>query len=296
MLFESSKRKNDMLPNRWRPLMLISVILIGGVLVYALTRRSHTPYPDAPLVYLLASGERLAINLQTGERFPTNSSGIYTGDPSVLPGGKWRISGWRFDDYESYEPEAPLALQSRENPDVFLDTGRLAWHYSVTWTPDSQWIAFPSRRANCHPESKAGQLTHLPATPRPKADYCIDLASYDPSEIPEVWLANLQTGEAFAITENNANEGNILFSPRQPQLIYSSKEGLFLYDVSTRQTNLLFSGRPVRDAYWSPDAQWVAFTAGGDEMTSDLYVIQANGSGLQQIATSVRSYDSHWSP
>jgi Tol biopolymer transport system component len=196
------------------------------------------------------------------------------------------------------EYEMPLVLQQVNNPHLFLDTGRLAV-YEVSWSSDSQWIVFRSRAANCFSKTLDSPYTDLPATPRPREDFCMKTLSYDDYQASELWLFNVRTAEARAVTSNDVIEYLPLFSPRQPQFIYEQNDDLRLYDVDTQQDKLLFSNGIVSNTNWSPDGQWIAFTVhvstDASAYTYDLYIIRPDGTGLQCVATDVKD-NFHWVP
>lgn len=297
------KRKNDDkgAPRRARlTIVMVFCAIVGGMIAYSLNRsRSNSEMPFAPLVYVTTTGERYALNFQTGERTLSTSWGNSSApDSDLLPNGKWRLGAWSISDPQSYDPEVALTLKSAENPGTYIDTGRIAYPGSASWSSDSQWIVFPSRAPNCFPESKAGLKTTLPATPRPRIEYCVPgLSNNITYGASELWFFNILTGETFPITAYAPLGSYAVFSPRQSQIVYTNQNHVYVFDVETREAQVLFSDRVPYSPIWSPDAQWIAFTAGPKEGARELYIVRVDGTGLMRVATDVTPYRRvHWIP
>jgi tricorn protease len=78
-------------------------------------------------------------------------------------------------------------------------------------------------------------------------------------------------GPAFRVTNTDARESDVRWSPDSRKLVYvSDRHGdgeVYLYDVAARTEQRLTSGaRPAASPCFSPDGTWIAFVRGDDEI------------------------------
>lgn len=280
---ESPKRKNDNKKPYRRPFLLALLVIAMGVsgLLWWSHVQPQTDLPTARLIYPDMS-RLISLNLQTGERTELQFSEYH--HQKMSPDGKW-IAYWN---------DINLCCDSLldvHSTDTTIRGKSLGVFYgssgSVSWTPDSQWIAYS-------------------ATPQEEDYYNTE----DPSiwGIPEeIYLENIYTYETKRLTENGHTDRYPAVSPDGTRIAYTSDADgtnrLYIMDVATRESHLL---TPEQDGYkpvWSPDGQWLAFISNCQPSSSealcsdaDLWIIRADGTQSQSIMIGTDAIEAFWLP
>lgn len=85
------------------------------------------------------------------------------------------------------------------------------------------------------------------------------------------------------------------WAPDGNSIAYGLGGALYLVDADGTDSRLLFDAIPADDPAWSPDGTHIAF--GGVEANQDIYVINADGSGLRNLTnTTGGEIQPTWSP
>jgi Tol biopolymer transport system component len=156
-----------------------------------------------------------------------------------------------------------VAIASGEITNLTEDSAD--WDASPTWSPDGQWIAFVSDRA------EVGQGSD------------------------NIWLLDTAEGQVQQLTNSDATLQEDIepaWSPDGSQIAFlrhsllgelgdpTSPSGLWLVDVSTGEEELLLeiTGRlvGVQPPVWSPNGRWLAYNAPGTADT-DIWVVSVEG-------------------
>jgi len=101
----------------------------------------------------------------------------------------------------------------------------------------------------------------------------LDAGHAPTSNFPLEQISNLDGSD-----RRDLGNGSYTLSPDGTRLIYGDEKGLHMLDISTGQNTLL--GTDGYNPIWSPDSTRLMYTT-----TFNLYVINADGSGLQKIDT-----------
>jgi Tol biopolymer transport system component len=156
-----------------------------------------------------------------------------------------------------------VAIASGEITNLTEDSAD--WDASPTWSPDGQWIAFVSDRA------EVGQGSD------------------------NIWLLDTAEGQVQQLTNSDATLQEDIepaWSPDGSQIAFlrhsllgelgdpTSPSGLWLVDVSTGEEQLLLeiTGQlvGVQPPVWSPNGRWLAYNAPGTADT-DIWVVSVEG-------------------
>jgi Tol biopolymer transport system component len=162
---------------------------------------------------------------------------------------------------------------------TFSPTGKLLGYVvDFTWSPNGKWLAY-----SIHQEGS--------------------------DTIPEIYKVNSDGTGNVNLTNNPASDWEPAWSPDGSQIAFiSDRDGgpdLYLMDTDggkqTRLTNNIKVDTETNwwesnALAWSPDGQRIAFVATGDGNSKNIYVVNADGSGLIQLTDTWNSSDPNWSP
>jgi TolB protein len=130
---------------------------------------------------------------------------------------------------------------------------------------------------------------------------------FDDERDTEIYIIRPDGGELQALTDNQVIDSAPAWSPDGNQIAYLTglPEGtLMIMDADgenprslTTELNINREVRPV----WSPDSTQIAFVVNGDfigrDQTSEIYVVNADGTDLRQLTdTGGVNLDPRWSP
>lgn len=275
-MFDTSKRKNEDKPKN-RPLHpLLKVLWLGMVLLasyplYVLFHPTTTPdngFPSARLQYD-TDNKTYQLNLQTGERtlMPRPTPMALESEPHVnprqaymtlSPNGQW-IAYWELVT-EYYEWKLMLkSAAGSETRELGVYLGGIS---QLSWTPDSQWIAFSAHESAATDEAIQRHET-------------------------ELWMIQIDTEELIRLTNNHVADADPALSPDGTQIVYlSSADGynrLYIMDVATRESRLLTPQMHGYRPIWSPDGRWIAFMTTSYDYNGDIWIIRADGADAQAI-------------
>ncbi|HEX9224972.1 MAG TPA: hypothetical protein VF860_16705 [Candidatus Acidoferrales bacterium] len=252
--------------------------------------RSHGPVwsPDgSKLLFLHHKKEDSAVFL-----YPTTHLGVDTDigildsdrgepleeslGPGFIPQAAWSPDGKSVA--VDFRPAPPRAWDKTGIYTVDLDRSdtpplvvRDAYHFA--WSPDGKKLAYvASREKKNHPAIYVsladGSGEHRLTDPELKAD--------DPAWSPD--------GRKFAIAVEHGIHGT-------PQGLYvMNDDGSDLKNLSGKKDH-------IQSPVWSPDGKRIAFLVGKDSDTQ-IFMVNADGSGLRQLTNERKSYCRHpsWSP
>ena len=127
----------------------------------------------------------------------------------------------------------------------------------------------------------------------------------------DIWLIPTKGGDASRLTDDPANDNDILWSPDGTRIVFISDRGnqpdVYTLDVKTKAvTRLTNDGDTEANPQWSPDGKWISFAKAGAQ--PGLYVMSATGGDKprllaagngnnnngQGITSHVWSPDSRW--
>lgn len=273
------KRKNDerveILPHHLTILsvvFLISASTIGSLLWNA--SRTPTDFPSAHLLYW-QNYQGISLDLITGERFAVDERQSDTW-LKHSPDGKWaarwsrdnECCDWSLHIYEGAAGPNRGFITRRGGGDL------------VSWMPDGEWFAFSAL-----PEDSSH-------------------SSNDSDE--ELYLANIDTHEIKQLTNNDVMDSGPSISPDGTKMAYTSanngRNHLYIIDLASGESRLLTSDVQGYNAVWSPDGAWLAFMSkcgSKDPMNpthGSLWLIRADGTGMQKIAERVNFVEPSWRP
>ncbi|MFN0124185.1 MAG: LpqB family beta-propeller domain-containing protein, partial [Blastocatellia bacterium] len=142
-----------------------------------------------------------------------------------------------------------FAASAKDGGDAVRVTREAARDAQIAWAPDSKRIAYVSERA------AAGQL----------------------------FLYDFTSNSETALTGNALRDAAPRFSPDGKSLVYvRDTRELRVIDVATKDDRVLASGQLNVTAaqsgpVWSPDGQWIAYTAVSARAFRNIYVVPAAG-------------------
>ncbi len=221
--------------------------------------RAQTPVPDlAQRLVFSRNGVAHAVNLETGEE--TVLSGYNGYDASlyaVSPDGEW-LASWRLITGRRWQLSMiSMATWQR------VELGEFWAHTpTLSWSPDGKWLAFggiPSNR---------------------RRDY----------NASELFVLNVETGALRRLTFNRFRDDAPDFSPDGRYLVFTSAQDgynrLHLYDLETGERRLLTDQAFGYVPAWSPDGQRIAFSSNHETLRQQIYIINADGTGLRRVTFS----------
>ena len=180
---------------------------------------------------------------------------------------------------------------------------------ALEWSPDGKWIAFTMNQ----PKSEAWTVK-LPAAPKgakwvesPKVvtrlDYRQDRIGYTDGGYRHVFLVPADGGSPRQMTDGDWDHGSPKFSPdgrtllvtgnRRADAEYAFRDSeIYAVDVASGAIAPLTSRKgPDGNPEFSPDGKLVAYTGyddtGLDNTVSQLYVMNANGTGTRSLTRSL---------
>jgi len=104
----------------------------------------------------------------------------------------------------------------------------------------------------------------------------------------EVWLMDVDGQAMQRLTNNGSINALPAWSPNGRYIAYTSwKErnpDIFVHDINTGKAQKISSFQGLNTgATWSPDSQRIAFSASRGTDNMNIYIVNADGSGLQQL-------------
>jgi Tol biopolymer transport system component len=117
----------------------------------------------------------------------------------------------------------------------------------------------------------------------------------------EIFVMNADGSEQTQLTSNADNDFDPTWSPSGDLIFQSDRSGDFeLFTIASDGTDveqLTDNSSNEFEAAWSPDGTKIAFETDRDDgADSEIYVMNANGTGQMRLTTGGEEYDPTWSP
>lgn len=223
---------------------------------------------DARRLAYTSNGVAHVVNLDTGQDIILGGYGGFNANRTAgSPDGQW-VASWHY-----VRPRWQLSLIST----VTWQRTELGEFWArfptLSWSPDSRWLAFGAQ--------PSGRQVAYDAT--------------------ELFLLNVESGELRRLTFNTYRDDSPSFAPDGERLVFTSAQDgynrLHILHIPTgerhRLTDQAFGYVPA----WSPDGRWIAFASNHEDRHGEIYIIQADGSGLRRVTVN-EADDEHpvWIP
>lgn len=250
-------------------LAVLAVFVLLSIQVVSATNQANPPTGQIAFEYY-ANKERLIciLTLETGnKKCVPHTVNTDQSDPIWSPKGDLLAYRVHFDDQHS---ETHL-YDVNQSVNIVLPT---SW-FIYSWAPDgSQFLV---------------------------TDY------YDERGFGEIATVQLVDYQIKRLTENDVHDARPSWSPDGTQIAYLSgypDADLIVMNADGRSAKQLTETIKVNlevQPEWSPDGSQIAFVVDGDRVgtspTSEIYLINADGSGLRQLTdTGGATFDPRWSP
>lgn len=190
------------------------------------------------------------------------------------------------------------------------------------WSPDARQVAFMSTRGvelgsigpfpghiyvRTLDADSLRQVTKEPLTsPFGPSDWSSDgntmLMARDYGDGPDVYELDVLSGAEVRLTDSAAGEYSATFSHSGDRIAFHAESDtgsqIVLLDLSTRERHVLTTGPGYRySPKWSPDDQWLLFTASDDGDQYDIRAVHvSNGAVLEIVATDEDEREGEWLP
>jgi Tol biopolymer transport system component len=185
---------------------------------------------------------------------------------------------------------------------VQLTDGQLGFA-AIHWSPDGSKIAIQAGWNKTYFMNADGSQLYdffpdgsynIPLSWSPNSRYLLTMNAIGSS--PWVWVNDLQTKTSWRLTDKVNNLYNISWSPDSTRLAFiglgNGDRDIYLIDRNGGETtNLTASNLPEGQIAWSPDGNWILYTAQTQEQlfanNYDLYIVHPDGSDRQKITANV---------
>jgi dipeptidyl aminopeptidase/acylaminoacyl peptidase len=226
------------------------------------------------------------------------------GSPTISPDGLWvayTVSSTNWDD-NSFDTE--IWLHSTERSESLRLTGGKKSSYGPVWSPDSKWLAFVSDRDG-KPQLYVISPRGGEALLVPTEEMSIRSAVWAPDGKSLVVISPGPETDAEKDRKKKYGEFNIEGEFEKHNHLWRLE---LPPDLTTLKSKLkptaLTNGKDfnIEQAAWSPDSQWIAFTAGSkpdlhNSHTVDLYTLRLQDRGIRKLVSSYGPESNpKWSP
>ncbi len=235
--------------------------IVGGLLgakgAPDLQAQTPAPQPAERLAFSRSSVAHV-VNLVTGEETVLSGyNGIDASRYAASPDGEW-LASWRFVSGRRFR----LSMISTVTWER-VELGEFWAHTpTLSWSPDGEWLAFGAKPSDRRRD-------------------------YDASEL---FLLHVETGLLRRLTFNRFRDVAPDFSPDGHTLVFTSIEDgynrLHLYNLETGERRLLTDQAFGYVPAWSPDGQRIAFSSNHEAFHQQIYVVNADGTGLRRVTFS----------
>lgn len=215
-----------------------------------------------------------------------------------------------------------IALLDLDNEKIQNVTGMGS--YSLSWSPDGQWIAFnggiPLTQSNSTPSQNIDIFIIKPDGTEVKRFTNSFQGKYDVNWSPDkefiVYTYDNHTGpsdlalidiaheKTFLLTSTNQYESHPSWAPNGKNIAYlssqiaNSKNELWLIDADEKNPKMVIDIPIIFGRIdWSPDGEWIGFTSGNKSDCGNVYIIKPDGSKLTQLTNETScAVNITWSP
>ncbi len=227
--------------------------------------------------------------------------------PLAAPNGQWiAFQSDRDGDFDIYVMDTTGGQVRKLTENSYID--RLA-----AWSPDSEWIVFSSdvrqdgnfdifrvRRDGSQLEaiySSSERKSH--ARYSPDGRYLVFTAgSPNNASTWEIIKLDLVTGERIQMTNNTRRDASPLFNADGSQILFitmlnDNDNAIAIMNADGTDARILYNS-PGSDwaANFSPDGRYIVFSSNPDGIIDQLFLMLADGTGVQQITTEEGAYPS----
>jgi|GEM_PF-576051 len=257
------------------------------------------------------------VSALTPDANPGNNSSTATITVSTNPPARWANGRIGFGSDRSFtgstQPTGFYTINSDGTGDKVL-VQKDPFATALAWSPDGTKVAYGLRAANGTFGDEI-YIANADGTSPIKVASNVFASNHRVAWSPSgARLAFIGTGQAIYLVNSNGtglsqlpntptNLNDLAWSPNGSRLAYSNGADVFVMNIDGSAPTNLTQGRPSIHGekpvnilpHWSPDGTKILFSAQSNNY-KDVYVMNADGSGLGALTTADQDTQAAWSP